>query len=123
MQYLMMCCFDKQAWEDLPEVQRDSIMVRIREYQRELVDSEPNVAAAQSGTRATATTVRIENGQPAITDGPIAETREAIGGYHTIECRNLDEAMVLARRLLTLPVGGTVEVRPMEQATDRFATD
>ena len=35
-------------------------------------------------------------------------------GHHLVECRDMDEALSIARRIPTLPVGGTVEVRQLE---------
>jgi hypothetical protein len=58
-------------------------------------------------------TVREKNGSPLVTDGPFAETREQIGGYHLIECKDRDEAVSIALRFPTLAAGGSVEVRPL----------
>ena len=44
----------------------------------------------------------------------VAETKEQVGGYHLIECRDLDEAIAIAKRIPTLPYGGAVEVRALE---------
>ena len=52
-------------------------------------------------------------GKAVLTDGPYAETKELLGGYHLIECKDRDEAVAIARRIPTLPVGGVVEVRPV----------
>jgi hypothetical protein len=57
----------------------------------------------------TSTTVRKNGGSPVVTDGPFAETKEALGGYYTIDCADLDQALALAR---TCPVE-SVEVRPV----------
>jgi hypothetical protein len=60
----------------------------------------------------TATTVQIkEDGEPIVTDGPFAETKEQLGGYYLLDCRDLDDALDWARRM-PLP-GGAVEVRPV----------
>ena len=77
------------------------------------------VRLAGAGLKGTAfaTTVRTTNGKQAIHDGPFAETKEQLGGYHLIECRDLDEALAIARRIPTLRVGGAVEVRPVLDAT------
>jgi hypothetical protein len=72
------------------------------------------VAGAKLRSSAAATTVRAKNGKPVIMDGPFAETREQLGGYHLIEAKDLDEAMAIASRIPTLRVGGTIEVRPVE---------
>ncbi len=45
-----------------------------------------------------------------VTDGPFAETKEALGGYYLIEAADLDEALALAKQV-PAPFGG-VEVRP-----------
>ncbi len=49
-----------------------------------------------------------------VTDGPYAETKEQFGGFHIVECRDVDEALDIAGRIPTLRVGGTIEVRPVE---------
>jgi hypothetical protein len=117
MQYLLMCCFDEKQWEDLPESRRDEIMDQYKILEDNLIKSGHYRAGAKLGSISTATTVRIKNGKRAITDGPFAETKEQIGGYHLIECRDLDEAIAIAMRIPTLPAGGTVEVRPVEHTT------
>ena len=117
MQYLLLCCFDEKQWEKLPNSQRDEIMDQYQILEDDLVESGHYRAGAKLGAISAATTVRMKNGRPAITDGPFAETKEQIGGYHLIECRNLDEAVAIAMRIPTLPAGGTVEVRPVEYAT------
>ena len=43
------------------------------------------------------------NGRLVTTDGPFAETKEQLGGYHLIECRDLDEAIAIARRIPMRP--------------------
>ena len=61
----------------------------------------------------TATTVRVENGNALTTDGPFAETKEALGGYYLIEAEDLDAAIELASRIPAARMGGAVEVRPV----------
>src|SRR4051794_8526964 len=60
---------------------------------------------------ATATTVRGSGGSVTVTDGPFAETKEALGGYYLIEAADLDEAIAIAKDV-PAPFGG-VEVRPV----------
>ncbi|HET7857536.1 MAG TPA: YciI family protein [Gaiellaceae bacterium] len=60
----------------------------------------------------TAKTLRYENGEPVVTDGPYAETKEQIGGYMLVECDNLDEAIDMAARS-PITARGSVEVRPV----------
>ena len=113
MQYLLMCCFEEKAWDEIPETQRDGIMKEYGELVQSLVKSGHYLAGAKLQSSSSATTVRAKNGRSAITDGPFAETKEQLGGYHLVECRDLDEALAIAKRIPTLTVGGTVEVRPL----------
>ena|SRR5579884_3353063 len=63
----------------------------------------------------TATTVRYQDGEAMITDGPFAETKEQLAGYYILDCENLDEAIEWAKKIPTGCYGGEgcVEVRPM----------
>ena len=61
----------------------------------------------------TATTVRLADGQPLVTDGPFADTKEVFGGFYLFEADNLDQATEMAARIPVLRLGGTVEVRPV----------
>jgi hypothetical protein len=60
----------------------------------------------------TATTVRIEDGKRITTDGPFAETKEALGGFYLIEAKDLDEALDLAAKCPGANFG-SIEVRPV----------
>jgi hypothetical protein len=63
----------------------------------------------------TATSVRVRDGKPILTDGPFAETREHLGGYFLIEVKDIDEAIGVATRI---PAArwGTVEIRPVMES-------
>jgi hypothetical protein len=75
-----------------------------------------HVATAKLASPATAQTVRLRGGRRQVMDGPFAETKEQFGGYHVLECRDMEEALALAERIPTLPHGGVVEVRAVESA-------
>ncbi len=57
-----------------------------------------------------ATSVRVRNGERIVTDGPFAETREALGGFYLLDCRDLEHAIELASKI-PAAAHGTVEVR------------
>jgi len=63
---------------------------------------------------ATATTVRVRQGQLLLTDGPFAETKEQLAGFYLVEARDLNEAIQLAAGIPAARVG-SVEVRPIRQ--------
>lgn len=60
----------------------------------------------------TATTVRVRNGKVAVTDGPFAETKEALAGFYLVEARDLNEAIQCAQRIPAVRIG-SIEVRPI----------
>jgi hypothetical protein len=64
-----------------------------------------------------ATSVRVREGRPELTDGPFAVTKEVLAGFYLLECADLDEALTHARRLPQAR-WGTVEVRPVRSAED-----
>jgi hypothetical protein len=116
MQYLLMCCFDEKLWDGLAQAERDAVMQDYGQWVQSTAASGHYRTGAKLKSSASSTTVRARNGKPVITDGPYAETKEQLGGYHVLECKDLDEAMALASRIPTLRVGGTIEVRPVQQA-------
>jgi hypothetical protein len=59
-----------------------------------------------------ATTVRVRNGKPVVTDGPFAETKEQLGGIMFLEAKDLNEAIQLMSKHPSLRMGGTFEIRP-----------
>jgi hypothetical protein len=64
-------------------------------------------------TRSTATTVRVENGETLLTDGPFVEAKEHLGGYLLVDVGDLDAALEIAERIPAARMGGAVEVRPL----------
>jgi hypothetical protein len=61
---------------------------------------------------ATATTVRMDDGRTLLTDGPFAETKEQMGGFYLVECKDLDEAIDVAAKIPGAR-HGSIEVRPI----------
>ena len=114
MRYLLLCCFDEKRWDALPEPQRDAIMRDYGALLESLHKSGHHLTTGKLQSASNAATVRSRNGKPVISDGPFAETKEQLGGYHLVECSDLDEAISIAKRIPTLPYGGAVEVRALE---------
>jgi hypothetical protein len=114
MRYMLLCYFREEEWEKLPEPRRDEIMKEYGELVQNLAAGGRLRGGAKLGPSTSATTVREKSGRSSITDGPFAETREQLGGYHIVECRDLDEAISIAKSIPSLRAGGTVEVRPVE---------
>jgi hypothetical protein len=61
----------------------------------------------------TATTVRVEDGEMLLTDGPFVDAKEHLGGFCLVEADDLDAALEIAARIPAARMGGAVEVRPL----------
>lgn len=112
MQYLLMIYSAEDAG---PQPGDDDFMQMLGEYQK--FTDEVEQAGVMLGGEAlesttTATTVRVRDGQSHITDGPFAETKEALGGYYLLDCKDLDEAIQYAAKIPSAAYG-CVEIRPI----------
>jgi hypothetical protein len=63
----------------------------------------------------TATTIRVQDGETLVTDGPFADTKEVFGGYYLFDADDLDAAIEVASRIPAARMGGGVEIRPLVQ--------
>jgi len=115
MQYMLMCCFDETAWNEMPAAQKDRIMRDHGDWMQNLVDADRLRGGGKLSPAPSAKTVRMKNGKAVFTDGPFAETKEQVGGFHLIDCKDLNEAMSIAARIPTLTAGGAVEMRSIEE--------
>jgi hypothetical protein len=68
----------------------------------------------------TATTVRVVDGERVTTDGPFAETKEALGGFYLIQARDLDEAIDVAAKIPAAREG-SIEIRPIWELPAEYA--
>jgi hypothetical protein len=112
LEYLALIYADEGAWESLQEADRSSIYERYMAFARDAREAGVLVAGDELAATADATTVRVRDGQVAVTDGPYAEAKEALGGYFLLECASLDDALDWAARIPTAE-HGAVEVRPV----------
>jgi hypothetical protein len=74
------------------------------------------VGAAQLQPVDTATTVRVENGQTLLIDGPFIDAKEHVGGFALVEADDLDGALEIAARIPIARLGGAIEVRPLAES-------
>lgn len=97
-------------WDGLTADEQRDIAATYRE-----ISSTPGVTPGQRlGPPETATTVRVDaGGATLVTDGPFAETKDAIGGWLVYDTDDLDSAIALAARVPATRFGGAVEVRPL----------
>jgi len=110
MKYVLMFVDTEQFAADLAamvETERERAYGRVRQW---FVDHHDAITHHRHLMPAdAATTVRLEGGEPLVTDGPFVEGKEVVSGYAEIEVADLDEALRLARSWPGCPV---VEIRP-----------
>ena len=105
MRYMMLVCVDESVEvseaESLPTAWVEEMEAR---------------GVRQFGSRlrpvSDATTVQVRGGEVVLSDGPFAETKEQVGGFDLLECRDLDEAIEVASKHPAAKFG-TIEVRPL----------
>ncbi len=114
MQYMLLIYLEERS---LADSDREQCYRASAQFAHRLNEAGQYLAAAPLHPTTTATSVRMRDGKPMITDGPFAETREQLGGFFLVNARDLDEAIDIAARI---PAGrwGTVEIRPVVELTD-----
>src|SRR6059058_3931229 len=112
MKYMLMFCKsdeDDRRFDQMSDQERQQLFQSVASWQRAHAPS-----FLDQGFRldrsASATTVRHQNGQIIVTDGPFVEGGEVVGGYSIVDVPDLDAAMRIAREFPACP---TVEIRPI----------
>jgi hypothetical protein len=106
MRYALLISEDEDALVSTEEEQRAGFTALAEKLGTRLVCS------ARLRPTTMATTVQVREGDVVIADGPFAETKEQIGGFLLVECKDLDEAIEVAAQIPTARYG-TIEVRPV----------
>jgi hypothetical protein len=112
MKYVLLFVDTEQFAADLEAMgpaERERAYERVGEWFATHADKVRGGSKLQSPQ--TATTVRLDRGEPVITDGPFVEGKEVVSGYAEIEVADLDEAL---RMVSTWPGCPVVEIRPLE---------
>jgi hypothetical protein len=113
MKYLCLICADKCMETMTPEFAAQHFE-DYREFTREVRESGHFVSCNRLLPADSATTIRVRQGNVAVTDGPYVETKEQLGGYFVIEARDLNEAIQVASRIPGARIG-CVELRPIAE--------
>ena len=115
MKYLLLVCWDAERMDAQTEPDPAESQEEEDEGFPWLDDLQAKgmwVTGDQLAPPRRARTVRVREGRKLVTDGPFAETKEAVGGFDIVECGSLEEAVEIAA---AHPVAalGTIEVRPL----------
>jgi hypothetical protein len=112
MRYMLMICVDEKADQALSPEEGSAVLAEYRAFGEEM----GRRGVLRSGERlrptSDATTVQVRDGDVLTSDGPFAETKEQIGGYYLVDCKDLDEAIEVASKIPGAR-HGTIEVRPI----------
>ena len=111
MKYLLQI-YPGAAMEELERLTADERQAIVDEYLA--IGRSPGVVGGdQLQPFETATTVRVQDGETLLTDGPFVEAKEHLGGYLLVEADDLDATLELAARIPAARMGGAIEVRPL----------
>jgi hypothetical protein len=108
MKVLALIYGDESRWDGLDEQERKDVYDRYRAFAA--VSAAKIVGGAELAPTSAATTVRTRDGENVVTDGPFAETKEALGGFFVLDCSDLDEAAQLAAQIPGAATGA-IELR------------
>jgi hypothetical protein len=108
MNVLALIYADEDAWEALPEPDREARYAQYRAFGERA--GEKIAGGAELAPTQSATTVRVRDGEAIVTDGPYAETKEALGGFYLLDVESLEEAAELATGI-PAAAHGAIELR------------
>ena len=112
MRYILMICTDENAIGALSPDEGSAMLAEYGSFGEEMTRR----GVLQTGERlrptTDATTVQVRDGKVLTADGPFAETKEQIGGYFVVDCKDLDEAIEVASKIPGAR-HGSIEVRPI----------
>jgi hypothetical protein len=112
MKYMLLI-YDKPGTRELflgPE--GAALMAEIEGVMQELTESGELVGGEALADPSNTKTVRVQDGVPAITDGPFAESKEHFGGYLIVDCETIERAAEIAASWPSARIS-PIEVRPL----------
>ena len=111
MRFMMLVKGDKSYEDGAPPP--PALMAAIGALGEEMVKSGHMLEMGGLAPSSAGALLNLEHGAVRVTDGPFAESKEAVGGFLQIEAATLDEAVAIAKTCPTLEYGITIEVRPV----------
>ena len=112
MKYALLIYASEQEWASQSDEQAQAANQEYMAFTKDIIDRGLMKGGEALQGTATATTVRVRDGETLTTDGPFAETREQLGGFYLVDCKDLDEAIEVAARIPDVR-RGAIEVRPV----------
>ncbi len=112
MLYAILCYHDEDFVGSWSKEQDEAVMTKLAVVQEKLARQNRLGPVARLLPTTAAATLRKED-PPLVLDGPYAETKEQLLGFYIVDCKNLDDALDVARDLGAANPGGAYEVRPV----------
>jgi hypothetical protein len=106
---------EEQVFAAMPPQQRDALLEENFAYETELRKNGHVVDTTALKPAENAATLRFQSGKVSITDGPFIETKEQLGGVMILEAKDLNHAIQLMSQLPCMRVGGSLEIRPINE--------
>ena len=112
MRYMLMIYTPEREGAAPDPAQMEATLAAWNDFTQTCIDRGVYVESDPLQPAATATTITHTAAEPIVSDGPFAETREVLGGFYLLDCRDLDEALELAKQVPS-GEGSKTEVRPI----------
>jgi hypothetical protein len=112
MKYMLLIYGNEDVWGSVPQETFAEVIRETDALQQELRESGEFVGAYGVADQDQAKTVRLQDGVPAVTDGPYIEAKEYLGSFDIVDCESLERALEIAARVPFARIG-SVEVRPL----------
>ncbi|MFL6190571.1 MAG: YciI family protein [Actinomycetes bacterium] len=112
MRYALLIYASEQDWASQTEEESQAVNQEYMAFTKDIIDRGLMKGGEALQPTSTATSVRVRNGDTLTTDGPFAETKDQLGGFYLVDCKDLDEAVEVAAGIPDAR-RGTIEVRPI----------
>jgi len=119
MYYALLCYHSEKTVGAWSKAEDDAVMARLLAVHEKLVGEGKLGPAARLMPTTAATTLRKDNKEPVVLDGPFAETKEQLLGFYVIDCKDLEDALDVARQLGLANPDGAYEIRPIALMYDK----
>ena len=112
MRYVLLICTEESAMFAASPEEAAASMAAYSAWADEMAKRGVLLGGERLRPTPDATTVRVRESEVLTSDGPFAETKEQMGGYYVVDCKDLDEAIEVAAKLPGARAG-SIEVRPI----------
>jgi hypothetical protein len=98
VKYMLLIYNNQSVYQDLPELERDTLFAQVGAMMAELKESGELIGSMALTDQSLSKTVRVRDGAVTVTDGPFAEAKEQFAGYLAVDCETLERAVEIAGR-------------------------